>query len=217
MKYRSLTLAALMLATLPAISHAQDQFTFEGQTPNSFLISGSTLAAESNPARTATFTVTGAALPNAAFQFVDNAGSSGPMATNLSGIELQNVDSNPADVLTILFHQAVNTVKLSFAIVSFTPGTAPTNTLTLTSNTGLTDIETGMFNSTSGLFEGTLALTSATPFDSIALVRAGDNIDYYAIDNVFVTPSASVPEPGVLALTVTGLLPLGLWLRRRRK
>ncbi len=224
-----LAASGCMVALTPALSRAQDTFTFDTQPtsgigsypfssvgpPPFFLISYApkTLAADNNPARIATFSVSGSPTPAISYEFQQNNMGGTNYGENLQNVILENVDNNPTDVLTMTFAQPITSISLDFAVANFTGGTTPDASLSLNGVTG-----TGVFNMNSGNFEGMLSFTAA-PFTVATLSfipgPSGDN--GYAIDNIMVTPTASaVPEPGIIALALAGFVPVAGLLRRRR-
>ena len=193
----------------PAVAKAQDVFTFDSIAPNpatpAFLTSGTTLTADNNPARTATFTVSSPGGNDIAFDFEDAAN----FGTNQSGTVLVDASNTPAsDTLLLTFAQPITNFAVDYAISDFLTGPY---TLTVAGTA-----YTGTLVGTSGDFEGTASTGVLAPFSSVLISFSGAPTTY-ALDNITVTPAATaaVPEPGAVAFALALGLPAAWQMRRK--
>ena len=132
--------------------------------------------------------------------------TSGPIKL-YSGLTLSflttGLDSiDPSSPLTITFSQSVTALSLNFALAE------STGSLSLTTNAGGSATVVGVVPSGYSYAEGLLTYSGA----AFTIATLSTNDTGLAVDNINAT--TTVPEPGTLALLVTGLA--GIVLRRRR-
>jgi hypothetical protein len=220
-KLTSLLAASCLLAAFASVARAQDIFTFDSQMAGTFLQNGQTLTADNDPLQMATVSITNGVdvqfSQNFAFQFESNGPGNTNYGTNLHDIVLTNADGLPNTVLTLTFAKPIDDLTVQFAMINGTLNNVPVNTLTL-SGGDAPDTSGGVYNATSEDFEGSLATSTASgTFSTATFTFQGSAVnDFgYAIDSITTSPPA-VPEPGVAALVLAGIIPAAGLLRRRR-
>lgn len=192
-RYRAISLAAVLALTVSVAAQAQDVFNFSGQAGNN--VDGATITSDNNPARTVTFSTTGAA---GNFQFASNAATT-PSTSNPANFG-NNLPADPfaviyhtaasgspaADVVTFTFNQAITHFTADFAITDYITNTVPANqhtnvtSLTLNAKNGGSQVGTTSASGTSTAqnappsdpdayyaYQGVLDFISATAFTSV--------------------------------------------------
>lgn len=192
--------AALMLVLAAGIGRAQSAtFNFEGvalatDTPFS-------AAAEVGGPLSATFSSTDPAGLN-----VGSNGDPGPPIFSSLFSNNVLVSALPDQTLTITFGAPIRGVAFDYAedVNGTLDYTIP--------DLGLSGSLPTAGPNSSGFFDGSVGIGVAGLFSSLTLTPGG-GAHNFGIDNL--TARGIVPEPGVVALGLSALLPLGLLLRRR--